>query len=71
MIEVILKYKDTYQISAIINELKNDGYKVHVDFDFEFSTSKFDWSTFLEVPSQTKFIFYNETLGTWFMLKYG
>lgn len=70
MIEVVVKHKTSHEISQIVSELKDLGYRVHIDFDFEYSAGKFDWSTVVDVPRQTKFIFYNESMASWFALKY-
>lgn len=71
MVEVIIQHKSSNQISEIVSELKDLGYRVRIDFDFEYSTGKFDWSTMVDVPRQTKFTFYNEPVASWFALKYG
>lgn len=70
MIIIILKDKDSHEISTIVHSLKDKGLKVGVDFDFEYSSGKFDWNTMINIPRQTKFTFYNEKEGTWFALKW-
>jgi hypothetical protein len=69
MTVIILKEKDSYEISRLVNELKNTGYKVGIDFDFEYSSGKWDITTG-HIPRQTKFTFYNSKLATWFSLKW-
>jgi hypothetical protein len=70
LIVTIVYELDSNQISQIVKDLKNHGYIVGVDFDFEYSAGRFDWQTSTSIPKQTKFTFYNETLGTFFYLKY-
>jgi hypothetical protein len=70
MFSVILKGKDSNEISQIVKELKDHGYKIGIDFDFKYAPGKFDWSVQLEIPRQTEFIFYNELAGVHFTLKY-
>lgn len=70
MIVVTLYGKDTYEISQIVKELKDKGLSTGKDFDFEFSTGKFDWTTVQTIPAKTTFKFYNEKEGTWFALQW-
>lgn len=70
MTVVILYEKDSNEISTIVKQLKDKGYKINIDFDFEYSTGKYDWINLENIPKQTKFIFYNEPLGTWFALMF-
>jgi len=70
MIEVIIYRQPSNEVSQIVAELKSLGYQVGIDFDFEYSSGKFDWSTQVDVPRQTKFTFYNEPVASWFALKY-
>ncbi len=68
MIVIIIKEKDSNEISQLVKELKNQGYKVGVDFDFAYSPGKYDYQIDLATPRQTKFTFYNEKLATFFSL---
>lgn len=70
MVEIIIQHKPSNEITQIVAELKSLGYKVGIDFDFEYSSGRFDWNTQIDVPRQTKFTFYNEPIGSWFTLKY-
>lgn len=67
---LVVYHKDSTEISQIVRNLKNDGYKVGVDFDFEYSSGKWDSFTGKDIPRQTKFTFYNKKLATWMVLKY-
>ena len=71
MISVTIYGKDTNEISALVKSLKEKGYKTGVDFDFEYKPGRFDWEMVTQIPRQTDFTFYNEKLGTWFILIYG
>lgn len=69
MIEVIVKHKDSAEISEIVRTLKSQCLIIHKDFDFEYSPGKWD-AMVGEIPRQTKFIFYNEKIASMFILKY-
>lgn len=71
MIVIVVKELQTNDISSIVKDLKNQGYKVGEDFDFEFSPGKFDWDKLENIPRQTKFTIYNNKLATWLALKWG
>lgn len=69
MIAVIVKEKDSNEISQLVKDLKDKGYKINVDFDFAYSPG--NWTPITgTIVRQTKFTFYNEKLATWFILKY-
>lgn len=70
MIEHTLYDKNSAEISEIVRELKSRGLKTGIDFDFEFHTGSYDWESNEHVPRWTKFSFYNEKEGTWFVLKW-
>jgi hypothetical protein len=70
MREYIILHRSSAEISEIVAALKSQGYVVHQDFDFEYSPGRYDWAENEQVPRQTKFIFYNEKLSTWFVLKW-
>ena len=69
MTVIIIKDLNSNEISQLVTDLKNEGYKVSIDFDFEYSPRKWDSMTG-QIPRQTKFTFYNEKLATWFGLKH-
>lgn len=71
MINVTIYDKDTNEISALVKSLKEQGYKTGLDFDFAYKPGRFDWGKNTQIPRQTDFTFYNEKLGTWFLLIYG
>ena len=70
MIEIIVKHLTSEKVSEIVKDLKDNEMIIGVDFDFEFTTAKFNWDTGEHVPRQTKFTFYNESYGTMFFLKW-
>ena len=65
-----LYHRDSNEISAIITELKSLGYIPDRDFDFSFSTGRYDWENLQYVAKKTVFTFYNEELASWFMMKW-
>lgn len=65
----ILLHKDSSEISRIVKELKDTGFKIGVDFDFAYSPGRWD-EMVGEIPKQTEFTFYNEKLATWSILKW-
>lgn len=67
---VVIKDLDTNQISQLVYELKQQGYKVGIDFDFEYSPGRFDYQIHTDIARQTKFTFYNSKLTTWFALRW-
>jgi len=66
----ILKHRTSAEISDIVANLKRQGYNVGEDFDFEYSPGYYEWTASEHRPRQTKFTFYNQTLATYFMLKW-
>ena len=70
MIEVVVTGLDTNEISALVKELREMGYRVGTDYNFEFSTGGYDWQELTRVPPHTVFTWFNETGGTWFALKW-
>ena len=69
-IEIVVYGKSSSEISEIVKSLKDRGLKTGVDFDFEFHTGRYDWSTNENIPRMTKFTFYNEKQATWFALRW-
>ena len=70
MIKVVVSGLDTYQISALVRELKQAGYQVGRDYNYEFSTGRYDWQNLEKIPPRTEFHWFNEAGGTWFALKW-
>lgn len=69
-ITVIIKHKDATEISNLVKDLKTNGLRINVDFDFEYTPGK--WDDFKgTIPRQTKFIFYDQDYGLMFALQHG
>lgn len=68
--EIIIKHLDSNEISRIISEMKEDGITVGKDFDFYYSTGRFDWVNVINIPRQTRFVFYNESYASLFILRW-
>jgi len=69
-VEIILYNLDSNAISAIVGDLKDKGYKTGIDFDFAYSTGRYDYNTHENIPRQTVFKLYNEKLATWLAIKW-
>lgn len=69
-IEYILYHRNSAEISAIVQELKDLGYRVGLDFDFAYHTGSYDWATIKMIPRKTVFTFYREELASWFVIKW-
>ena len=55
----------------VVDELKQKGYRMGVDFDWEYHKPKHDDITYeLLYNRHTVFKFYKEELATWFSLRY-
>jgi hypothetical protein len=71
MREVVLKYRKPTEILDIVREMRESGLIQGKDFDFKYNQTKWnDWSNEAIAPEHTVFIFYTETLASWFSLKY-
>jgi hypothetical protein len=71
MTEIVLKYRKPTEIIDIVREMRDNGMIQGVDFDFKYNQAKYeDWSGDYIAPEHTVFIFYNESLASWFTLKY-
>lgn len=68
--KIVLHRRSSQDISAIVAELKSMGYQVGRDFDFEFATGRYDWNMLVNIDPKTAFTFYNQSLATWFSLRY-
>ena len=62
--------KGAGEITDIVYELKDLGYKLGVDFDFAYRPSKFSNGFSQYEVAFTEFMFYNNSLASWFVLKY-
>ena len=54
----------------IVTELKQKGWVLGKDFDFEYHQSKWD-EMIGKIPKQTVFTFYNDSNASYFMLRWG
>ena len=69
MIEVVIYNLDAWQVSHIVQSLKDQGFVIGVDFDYAYVPTQhmgFDAPT----PKHTRFMWHNESAGSWFALKY-
>jgi hypothetical protein len=70
---VIIHHEKPMSIMAIVADLREAGYKQKIDFDFQYIPAKFDEEEATPrrvTPRHTIFTFYNESLSSWFALKY-
>jgi hypothetical protein len=65
---VIIHHEKPMSIMAIVADLREAGYKQKIDFDFQYIPAKFNEEE--ATPRHTIFTFYNESLSSWFALKY-
>lgn len=70
MHEVTLLHLSTNDISDILKQMRDAGFYVGKDFEFLFSPSSYDYHNLEVVPRSTRFSFYNQSIATWFALKY-
>jgi hypothetical protein len=71
MIEVKLIDIMPNEMIDIVNDLKQKGYQLGIDFDWEYHKPKFDdWSGDAVYNRYTVFKFYKDELATWFELVY-
>lgn len=70
MISVVVIGKSVNDILEIVHDLRNLNYVQNHDFDFEYQAGQLDFYGNLISDKQTIFKFYNESLATWFSLKY-
>lgn len=68
MIEVKIEHEKPMSIMAIVGEMREYGYTQQKDFDFTYYPSEFKDGNL--VPRYTIFTFYQDTLASWFALKY-
>jgi len=70
MITVSLSINSVEHGLSIIRELKQSGYKVGIDFDFEYKRPVTDMHWEEEFPRRIIFYFHKEELSSWFLIKY-
>lgn len=66
---VRLSYK-VNRILEIVDDLRSQGYRQGIDFDFSYFPYQYDQFTGDETLAYTEFLFYNTALSSWFALKY-
>lgn len=65
MTEIIL-YRVANEVIEIVQDLRSKGLILGRDFDYYFIASKFIQGQY--TPSYARFVFYNESLASWFVL---
>jgi hypothetical protein len=58
------------RILEIVGDMKDQGYRLGVDFDFSYHPYQFDQFSGDETLAYTEFLFYNNSLASWFVIKY-
>jgi hypothetical protein len=72
VIELVIKTLSPSDILTMVDDLKNNGFKIHDQFDFEYHASNHnDFSGESAYVRYTIFRFYDEQLATWFSLRNG
>jgi hypothetical protein len=65
--------KDVNQTLKVIYELRDNGYTQGTDFEWCWNPTVWnndDFSFDEDIPAHCLFTFYNESLASWFILKY-
>lgn len=72
MIEVKMIDWMPWQAMEVVTELRQKGYVMGVDFEWEYHKPKYDEFSYEAVENRhTIFRFYKDELSTWFELVYG
>lgn len=72
VIEIVIKTLSPAVILGIVDDLKQNGFEIHTQFDFEYHASnRNDFSGESSYVRYTIFRFYDEQLATWFSLRNG
>lgn len=72
MIEVKMIDWMPWQTMEVVKELRQKGYVMGVDFEWEYHKPKYDEFSYEAVENRhTIFRFYKDELSTWFELVYG
>ncbi len=69
--EIKLLNHNASQVIAIVHEIRDQGYVQGQDFDFAYSPERYD--NFSHEPvmrSHAVFTFYEDSLASWFAIKY-
>lgn len=70
-IEVVIYDRSPMEVTEIARDLKHQGYKINVDFDYAYHPPKWDHFGHEEPTRRyTIFTFYNEKHATFFSIKY-
>ena len=67
--EIKLYHKDIREALEIVHDLRAQGLKQGLDFDFAFFQTRWD-EMIGEIPNSVEFRFYDSRLATWFGLKW-
>jgi hypothetical protein len=70
MTEAVRLPHSVNKILEIIDEMKDQGYRLGIDFDFSYHPYAFDNFSGEETLAYTEFLFYNNSLASWFVIKY-
>lgn len=68
MHEVKIEHEKPLNIMAIVQELREYGYKQTYDFDFQYIPAS--WEDGVLTPRHTIFRFYTDSVASWFAMKY-
>ena len=58
------------KIFDIVDDMKKQGYRLGIDFDFSYHPYHYDEFSGNETLAFTEFLFYNNSLASWFVIKY-
>ena len=65
-------YIDANRTIEITHELRSMGWKQGVDFDYAYYKAQYDnFSYDALTPKHAKFVFYNDSNASYFMLRFG
>ena len=54
----------------MVNQLRSQGLKVGVDFDWKYHPSIYNWVDHTKIPGYAIFMFYDAALATFYSLKW-
>ena len=71
MKKIIIENLDVNNSLFLVNELKQNGFVMGIDFDWSYHKPIYNENTYeLVCPKQTIFYFYKDITATWFSLRY-
>jgi hypothetical protein len=70
MIEIKLFDKDIHEIFDMVHDLKKRDLVSHKDFDFAYIPCENDYHGGIKIPKSVVFTFYQESIASWFAIKY-